>query len=76
MDITSKEKYVFQYKNEVSDEVYSTTIYAYNLLHAEKLFKNKYKSCLYISVKTPFGWQCELSTTMPFSVYTNVSYTS
>ena len=51
MDITSKEKYVFQYKNEVSDEVYSTTIYAYNLLHAEKLFKNKYKNCLYISVK-------------------------
>ena len=65
----NKEKYIFEYQNEVSDKVYCANIYAYNLVEAEESFKNKYKNCIYISVKTPIGGQYELSTTMPSSIY-------
>jgi len=67
----NKEKYIFEYQNEVSDEVYCANIYAYNLVEAERAFKNKYKNCVYISVKTLTGGQYELSTTIhPISIYT------
>jgi len=48
--MTNKQKYIFEYQNEVSDKVHCANIYAYNVLHAEKLFKNKYKNCVYISI--------------------------
>ncbi len=63
----NKEKYIFEYQN--NDKVYCANIYAYNLIEAEEAFKNKYKNCIYISVKTPIGGQYELSTTMPSSIY-------